>query len=298
MRGASACATSSAPEAEGALAGAAQMHARGRRLLAHGTLFFLYGAAAHVLLFRAAVRHAFRGGTAPQFLGGLTAHLVVALVGGASVAALFLRLLMKRRSTGRVRAWAIPPLGVLYGAAATVLVVAGVSVIGGALATKYAIAQMPAYAPKRMPPAALLSPWVLFFLTMEISFYAISAVTRGTVYFVLLYGAIGGLYALVMPRELIPDVGAEGWPSHAGSKSLLLALLGVLFLPIPPVGMAVSALAVLYGLRGEGEARGSGAAGAKCSGRVGTALGALCLIFWMYSFAMFEAASHGWLKRR
>ncbi|HEV2388420.1 MAG TPA: hypothetical protein VGS20_14335 [Candidatus Acidoferrales bacterium] len=264
--------------------------------MAHATVFFIYGAVVHVLLFRAAVRHAYRGGTAPQFLGGVAAHLVVALVGGASVATLFLHLLVKRKSAGRVRVWATLPLAALYGAAATVLVITGTSVLGGALVTRLAIAQPPGHVPKRMPPAALLAPLGFFFLAMEIGFYAFWAVTRSTVCFALLYGALGGLYALVMPPELIPDAAPEGWLSHPGNKSLLLGLLGALFLPIPPVGLVISAFAVFYGLRSE--ARRRDAAGPKFSRWVGAVVGTLCIAFWLYPFAMSEVAGHGWLKPR
>lgn len=259
-----------------------------RRLAPHGAFFFVYGAAVHEALLAWAARHEYGSGSAPAFLRGPTVPLIAGFNGGLFVALLFLPLLVSCYGTrGRGLAWKVL-LGGLYGIGATFLAVAGSSVAGGVLLIPRAVSQPAPPVQRALLHSWLAAPFIAFFGAMEIATYAGGPIVYG-IPLEFAYGVGGALYALAVTARVrsVTERGERLW--GRGTLSLVLGGLGVLFISITYVSVPLGVFAVAYGIM-------SGAWGRRAGrrtipGRVGTALGVICVLWFLYGIAVYQWAS-------
>ena len=256
-----------------------------RKLIVHAIVFFLYGALVHLLLLRVYARHAYAEKSKPEFLSDPSIYATVAFMGGLCVATLFFLLLKSALSSEHVRVvWFVGRAGG-FGIVATILTVAGSSVAGAAMLTGHLTANV------------LLKPWLFAFSTMSIGTYAMGAAVASAP-FAFLYGAIGGVYALVLSRQLKQPVKSEGeQPLAPGTLSLVFGILGLFFVFIPFVGLILGVLAVLYGFRSGAWKQVIDARANPFFAKTGTVIGVLCIFYWAISVAVYIAAGFGWLRR-
>ena len=255
-----------------------------RSLLDHATVFFLYGAIVHLFLFRLAVRHAYLSRPEPSFTHDPLVYAIVVLTGGASVTWLMLTLLQTVRPHDNIHRLRAVLRGGFFGIAATVLTFAGSSLLGAALFSV------------RISDKQWLRPILFILGTTEIGTYAMAeAIT--IIPYAFLYGALGGVYVVVFSGKPSANAALMRNPLEYQKLSVTFGILGLLFVLIPFVGFILAGLAILFGIRARRE-KGITGSTPTTQATLGIILGSLCAGFWVFSVAVYIAATYGWLGNR
>lgn len=245
--------------------------------LFHGSAFFVYGAAVHLAIFKFCVNRAYRKVAPPEWAASPVTYIVLALLAGAIVAFVMLRLLDRALASERLRSLGLLGRGGLSGIIAT-LIVFGASVVLGSV-----------YASLRTSHGLAQVPMGLFFRMLEIGTYAGGFAVLSTP-IALTYGALAGAYVLLISRRSAPPTLPNRAAPNAGSTPLLLGILSIVFAVIPFLGLGMGAFAVFYGLK----ARDGPELSRPASAVGGAVLGGLCIVFWVFSFGVFLAGRSGW----
>jgi hypothetical protein len=239
---------------------------------------FVYGGAVHIILLRLYLNGAYPRGAKPQFVDALSTYAIAAIFGGIIVTLLFLLLLERTRSVAPLHSLRLLMLAGLFGIAGTVLTAAACTLVGALLLAIHL--------------NSTAGPLLFMLSSLEIGTYALGPAIVSVPY-AFTYGVIIGVYLLILrrtnPIRPQPQIGLV----NGARLSLGFGVLGLLFVFIPFVGAVLSGLALLYGIRAM---RSKEATSRHLpSAKIGAALGALCIAFWLFSFVVYLAARFGWV---
>jgi hypothetical protein len=256
------------------------MEGQNRNLILHGIIFFCYGALVHLMLLKLYVRHAYAARSIPSFVHAPLLLVIVASTGGLSVAWLMLSMLERVQTRGKVRPLHILLRGGFYGVAATFLAVAASSILGSVSLSL------------RLTSHNWLRPLMFLLAALDVSTYAMGAALASVPY-AFLSGVLGGAYVLAVSRREVPRLEPANQLRDKAKMSTTFGILSLIFALVPFLGAALGAAAIFYGIKALRESRGE-TSGKMVLAKAGVAMGGLCVFFWLFSLAVYVAASYGW----
>jgi hypothetical protein len=146
----------------------------------------------------------------------------------------------------------------------------------------------------RLSSTAWQAALAFVLLMSEVGTYAMVGALLSAPY-AFAYGCLAAGYVLLISRYETPRAGSAAQLRDTGKLSLTLGVLSLILAFIPAVGLVLGVLAVFHGVRTK---EGYGQAVARpTSARIGAALGALCIFWWLFAFAVYLASGRGWLKQ-
>jgi hypothetical protein len=247
-----------------------------------GCIFFSYGALVHALMLKIYLDHAYQRPATPGFASNPITYAILGIAGGISVAWFMLRLLEIALASQRAHPIRVLGRGGLYGIAATMVAVPSASLLASLLLGF------------RLSSRAWQGPLFSVLLMSEIGTYAMGLALFSAPY-AFAYGSFGAAYVLLIRRYETALPESTDPLRNTGKLSLTLGVLSLALVFIPPVGLVLGGLAIFHGLRTRKQDYGQALA-RPTSAKVGAALGALCVLFWLFALGVYIAAGHGWLR--